>query len=159
MNEPTTCTRDEIIANRRKDLKEAGPSKALSYFLKTNEKEKREVAESDCEFLGGGGLGLNVTLHMAAQKDAEELFNQHNLPPLEDAILECHTVILAAAIGDSALRAYFRHLLVELFDWCDELDGMIDVLTEMHNSRVEMPVDQTPAYLESWWEDLAPVAS
>ena len=99
------------------------------------------------------GKPLCVTLHLAAGYDAEELLIYDRTSHLADAILSSHAVILAAAIGEPALRNYLRNLLINLFGYCDELDDMIDVLIEMFKRGQEMPVNSTAEYLDSWWDD------
>lgn len=157
MAEAKRRSREENVAYWREYLREAGPGKVLSYLLKTNQDERAELAETNDEYIGFSGLPLCVTLHLAANKDTEELLSQYGQSSFEDAVLQCRTVVLAAAIGEAALRNYLRHLLVDLFGWCDELDGMIDALTEMFKRRRKMPIDSTSECLESWWEDFPPV--
>ncbi len=82
---------------------------------------------------------------------------RHSEEPFEEAVLQLPTVVLAAAIGEHVLRHYLRHVLLNLFGSCDELDGMIDHLIEMWNRRREMPIVCDQEYLDSWWGDFPPV--
>lgn len=157
MTETIQYSRAEIITRSRKELKAVGPSKVLSYLLKANEAEKIEALENESGLIGSGGFGLNVTLHLTAGIDAEELLANYT-GFFEDSILDCHTVILAASAGEPVLRSYLRHLLTDLVGSYDEVSGMIDVLTEMYKRRRKMPLEWTSEYLDSWWEDFSPKA-
>jgi hypothetical protein len=152
MNETKQYSRDERIAYCRNELREVGPGKALSYLLQTNEDEKREVLESGDDTLWGCGISLNPALYEAACDDAQELLAMGGWSAFEDAIFRCHTITLAAAIGEPVLRSYLRNLLVELFYTCEELDDMIDTLIEMYKRRNELPWEWTQEYLDSWWD-------
>lgn len=151
MNETRPYCREERIAFSRNDLREAGPGNVLSYLLKTNEAEKIEVLDEECGFLGSGGHGLYVALHLAAGIDARELLASHS-GPFEDCILQCETIIFVAAIGEPVLRNYLRHLLLNLIGECAELDEMIELLVEMYKRRHEIPTRWSQKGLDEWWE-------
>ena len=151
MNETTKCTRKEIIARNKKLLREAGAAKVLLHMQKRNENERNELDEETLEYMDSCNHGLCVTLHLAAQSDLEELLHDFRNLPFEIAILHCHTLILAAGIGEPVLKHYLRELLAGLFGWCDEIDEMIETLIEMYKRRKEMPVETSQEFLDSWW--------
>lgn len=142
--------RAAIIKHRQNYSNESGPANALAYLVRVNEEEHAEYEATGELF--GGLYSIGVSLHLLASKDAKRLLAEGGERSFEDTVLSGPTVTLTAALGEPVLRNYLRHLLVDLFGWCGQIDGMIDCLVLMHNRRRVMPIEWSTEHLESWWE-------